>query len=89
MVIILMESILLSLMGGALGLVLGHGMTWLCSPLIVDWTGVVVGLFQFQPAELILDPRPGRAGLGRGLPARPGGLPHRRGQVVDYHAVAR
>ena len=56
MVIILMESILLSLMGGALGLALGHGMTWLCSPLIVDWTGVVVGLFQFQPAELILIP---------------------------------
>jgi putative ABC transport system permease protein len=56
MVIILMESILLSLMGGAMGLLLGHGMTWVCSPLIVDWTGVVVGLLQLQAAELILIP---------------------------------
>ena len=56
MVIILMESILLSLMGGAMGLLLGHGATWLCSPLIVDWTGVVVGLLQFQWMELILIP---------------------------------
>jgi len=56
MVIILMESILLSLMGGAMGLLLGHGAIWLCSPMIADWTGVVIGLFQFQPAELILIP---------------------------------
>jgi putative ABC transport system permease protein len=56
MIIILMESILLSLMGGAMGLLLGHGAIWLCSPIIVDWTGVVIGLFQFQPAELILIP---------------------------------
>jgi putative ABC transport system permease protein len=56
MIIILMESILLSLMGGAMGLLLGHGAIWLCSPLIADWTGVVVGLMQFQTAELILIP---------------------------------
>lgn len=56
MVIILMESILLSLMGGAIGLLIGHGATWLCSPLIADWTGVVVGLWQFQWGELILVP---------------------------------
>ena len=56
MVIILMESILLSLMGGAVGLLLGHGATWICSPLIADWTGVVVGLLQFQWMELILVP---------------------------------
>ena len=56
MLIILMESILLSLMGGAAGLLLGHGMTWACSPLIADWTGVVVGLLQFQSIELILVP---------------------------------
>ena len=56
MVIILMESILLSLMGGAFGLLIGHGATWLCSPLIADWTGVVVGLLQFQWGELILVP---------------------------------
>jgi putative ABC transport system permease protein len=56
MVIILMESILLSLMGGAMGLLLGHGAIWLCSPMIADWTGVVIGLFQFQLGELILIP---------------------------------
>jgi len=56
MLIILMESILLSLMGGVVGLALGHGMTWVCSPLIADWTGVVVGLLQFQSIELVLVP---------------------------------
>ncbi len=56
MLIILMESILLSLMGGVAGLLLGHGMIWICSPLIADWTGVVVGLLQFQSIELILVP---------------------------------
>lgn len=56
MVIILMESILLSLLGGAMGLLLGHGAIWLCSPMIADWTGVVIGLLQFQLPELILIP---------------------------------
>ena len=56
MVIILMESILLSLMGGVVGVLLGHGATWACSSLIADWTGVVVGLLQFQTIELILVP---------------------------------
>ena len=56
MFIILMESILLSLMGGVFGLLLGHGATWACSPWIVDWTGVDVGLLQFQWMELILVP---------------------------------
>jgi len=56
MLIILMESILLALIGGALGLLLGHGAIWLCSPLIAKWTGVVVGLLQFQRVELILVP---------------------------------
>ncbi|MEN6405093.1 MAG: ABC transporter permease [Thermoguttaceae bacterium] len=56
MVIILMESILLSLLGGALGLLVGHGVTWLCSPKIAEWTGVVVGLLQFQWIELVLVP---------------------------------
>ncbi len=56
MLIILMESILLSLMGGAFGLLLGHGAAWLFSPLIADWTGVMVGLLHFQWLELILVP---------------------------------
>ena len=56
MLIILMESILLSLLGGAMGLALGHGAIWFFSPMIADWTGVVVGLWQFQLGELILIP---------------------------------
>ena len=56
MVIILLESILLSLMGGVVGVLLGHGATWLCSSMIADWTGVVVGFLQFQTVELILIP---------------------------------
>jgi putative ABC transport system permease protein len=56
MVIILMESILLSLMGGAMGLLIGHGAIWLCSPWIAEWTGVFVGLLQFQTVELMLIP---------------------------------
>jgi putative ABC transport system permease protein len=54
MLIILMESILLSLMGGAMGLLLGHGAIWLFSPIIADWTGVVIGLLQFQWSEFWL-----------------------------------
>lgn len=56
MVIILLESILLSIMGGIMGMLIGHGAIWALSPLIADWTGVVVGLWQFQTAELILIP---------------------------------
>ncbi|MEN6557335.1 MAG: ABC transporter permease, partial [Thermoguttaceae bacterium] len=56
MVTILLESILLSLLGGAFGLLVGHGVTWLCSPKIAEWTGVVVGLLQFQWIELVLVP---------------------------------
>lgn len=56
MLVIMMESILLALMGGAIGLLLGHGAIWLCSPLIAEWTGVMVGLLQFQAVELVLVP---------------------------------
>ncbi len=54
--VILLESILLSLGGGALGLVLGHGLIGVLSPIIAEQTGVAVGLFQFQLIELILIP---------------------------------
>jgi putative ABC transport system permease protein len=56
MLVILMESVLLSLGGGLLGLLLGHGLIALLSPVIVEQTGVVVGLLQFRPIELILIP---------------------------------
>jgi putative ABC transport system permease protein len=51
-----MESIMLSLGGGAVGLLLAHGLIGLLSPLIVEHTGVSVGALQFQASELILIP---------------------------------
>ena len=56
MIVILMESILLSLGGGLLGLLLGHGLIAVLSPVIVEQTGVAVGLLHFRPIELILIP---------------------------------
>ncbi len=56
MMIILFESILLSLGGGALGLTLGHGLVAALTPLIVEQTGVAMSMLYFQPAELILIP---------------------------------
>ncbi len=56
MLIILLESILLSLGGGILGLVLGHGLIGLLAPQIMEHTGVVVHALQFQAIELILIP---------------------------------
>ena len=56
MLIVLWESILLALGGGAMGVLLGHGLTGLLGPIIADQVGVVVSPFQFQTSELILIP---------------------------------
>ncbi len=56
MTIILMESILLSLGGGAIGLLIGHGLIGALSPTIADQTGVIVSALDFQTVELILIP---------------------------------
>jgi putative ABC transport system permease protein len=56
MIVILFESLLLSLGGGLAGLVLGHGLIALLNPLIIDQTGVSIGLLQFQQGELALVP---------------------------------
>ena len=56
MLVILFESILLSLGGGLLGLVLGHGLVAAMGPMIAEQTGVAVGLLQFRMTELILIP---------------------------------
>jgi len=56
MVVILLESILLSLGGGAIGILLGHGLIGAFSPTIFEQTGVVVGPFDFRPVELVLIP---------------------------------
>lgn len=56
MSIILLESILLSLGGGILGVLIGHGLVWGLSPLIMEYSNVMVRFWDFQPAELILIP---------------------------------
>lgn len=56
MVVVLMESILLALGGGAAGMVLGHGLTGALAPIIADQTGIAINPFQFQLSELILIP---------------------------------
>jgi putative ABC transport system permease protein len=56
MVIILLESILLSLGGGLLGLAMGHGLVGLLGPSIAENTGVFVHMWQFQLNEMILIP---------------------------------
>jgi len=54
--IILSESILLSLGGGLVGVIIGHGMIGILGPQIMEYTGIIVSAWHFQPAELILIP---------------------------------
>jgi putative ABC transport system permease protein len=56
MLIVLLESILLALGGGLIGLALGHGLTGVLAPMIAERTGVAVNALQFQFNELILVP---------------------------------
>ena len=56
MIVILLESILLALGGGGLGLLLGHGLTGALAPLVAEHTGVIITPWQFQLNELILIP---------------------------------
>jgi putative ABC transport system permease protein len=56
MLVILLESVLLSLGGGVAGLLLGHVLMGLISPLITAETGVPIGFFQFHWSEPALVP---------------------------------
>jgi putative ABC transport system permease protein len=56
MAVILVESILLSLGGGLIGMVLGHGAIALASPYVLERTGISLGLFEFDWRELVLIP---------------------------------
>jgi putative ABC transport system permease protein len=56
MAIILVESILLALGGGLIGVLLGHGLIGLASPYVVERTGITLGLFEFDWQELVLIP---------------------------------
>ena len=56
MMIILLESILLSLGGGVIGMVIGHGLIAGVGPIIANAVMVVVNPWHFQASELILIP---------------------------------
>ena len=54
--IILAESLLLCLLGGVLGVLLGHGLVFAAAPLVEARAGIPLDPFAFQPVELILLP---------------------------------
>ena len=56
MSIILLESILLSLGGGLLGLLMGHLVIGGMSPWITEYTGIIVKSWNFQLTEILLIP---------------------------------
>jgi putative ABC transport system permease protein len=56
MMIVLFESILLALGGGAIGLLLGHGLTGALSPMIAEHTNVTISAMEFQTTETVLIP---------------------------------
>ncbi len=56
MSIILLESILLSLGGGLLGVFFGHALIAGMSPWISEYTGIVVRFWNFQAMEIVLIP---------------------------------
>ncbi len=56
MMVILLESILLSLGGGLLGLGLGHGLLAIAGPWIAEKVNLPLSMLDFQPVELILIP---------------------------------
>jgi putative ABC transport system permease protein len=56
MAVILAESILLSILGGIAGLLLGHGVLALASPVVEYYTGVTVRAWSFSWQEMLLVP---------------------------------
>lgn len=56
MTIILLESILLSLGGGLLGVFFGHLLIAGMSPWISEYTGIAVHFWNFQAMEIVLIP---------------------------------
>lgn len=54
--VILMESALLCLIGGLLGIILGHGLVFVISPIVAERSGIIMDPYNFQLAELIILP---------------------------------
>lgn len=56
MAIILLESILLAVGGGLVGVLLGHGLIVALDPILEAQTGVSIGFLQFETIEIVLIP---------------------------------
>jgi putative ABC transport system permease protein len=56
MAIVLVESILLAVGGGLIGVLLGHGIIGMASPYVVERTGITLSLFEFDWQELVVIP---------------------------------
>jgi putative ABC transport system permease protein len=56
MAVIILESVLLSLASGLVGILIGHGMLHLVSPLVVQRTGVSLSFLQYNTKEFLLIP---------------------------------
>ena len=54
--IILAESALLCLVGGALGLLLGHGLVFVAAPILLDRAGILIDPLAFESTELLVFP---------------------------------
>lgn len=54
--IILLESILLCLAGGVLGVLLGHGLVFAAAPIVAAKSGLLINPFAFEKTELFLIP---------------------------------
>ena len=54
--IVLAESALLCISGGVLGLLLGHGLVFVASPIVEARSGLLLDPFAFEPLELVLFP---------------------------------
>lgn len=54
--IILLESTLICVGGGLLGVILGHGLVFLAGPIVAAKSGILIDPFAFEPIELALIP---------------------------------
>ena len=83
MLLVLLESILLSLVGGLAGWLVGHGLIAALSPWIATQTGVSDRLLAVCRLRVGYNTRADRAGRAGGIICRPGRLSHRRGQGAE------
>ncbi len=56
LMIVLCESVMLAVLGGAAGVLLGHGLIRVANPFVVAMTGVSIGLLEFDILEGLLIP---------------------------------